>query len=79
MVKYTRDQLKAMRKQALDDLVKYAGGRTHLSRMLEVPLSTVNSWVDRGLISSNGVDKVAKHEELSERFTKEGLRPDLYL
>ncbi len=79
MVKYTKDQLKAMRKEALADLVNFAGGRLHLSKMLEVPPSTVNSWVDRGMISRHGLLKIEKNEIIAERFTKEYLRPDLYL
>ena len=74
---YTKNQIKAMQKQALLDLVEFAGGRTYLSRMLVKPLPTINSWITRGMISNQGAKDVAKHETLGTEFTVKQLRPDL--
>ncbi len=77
MFPYTLDQLKAMRKAALEELIEYAGGRTHLAKMLSKPLPTINSWVDRGLISKDGANLVARHPALFKEFPVSRLRPDL--
>lgn len=72
---YTKNQVKVMKKAALTKLVKQAGGRTHLSRMLGVPVATVNSWIDRGMISRGGAEKVANHEAFN--YSVYDLRIDL--
>lgn len=77
MFPYTLTQLKLMRKTALEELVGYAGGRSHLAKMLNLPLPTINSWLDRGLISKGGAELVAKHPALAEDFPMSRLRPDL--
>jgi hypothetical protein len=66
-----------MQKQALTDLVVFAGGRVHLARMLTKPLSTVNSWIDRGKVSREGALEISKHPTFSKEFTISRMRPDL--
>lgn len=77
MFPYTKDQLAILKRKALNDLVEYCGGATHLAKMLGKPLPTVNSWIKRGMISRDGVESVMSHPNLKSRFTKEQLRPDL--
>lgn len=77
MFLYTKDQLKAMQKQALEDLVEFAGGRAHLARMLGKPLPTINSWIKRGMVSKEGAEEIAQHTAFSEKFPVSVLRPDL--
>lgn len=77
MFLYTKDQLKAMQKQALEDLVGYAGGRAHLARMLNKPLPTINSWIKRGMVSEKGADEISSHPAFKEDFPVSRLRPDL--
>lgn len=77
MFLYTKDQLKAMRKLAIEDLVEYAGGRTHLSRMLNKPLPTINSWIKRGMVSRKGAKEVSLHPTFKKDFPVSRLRPDL--
>ena len=77
MFLYTKDQLKAMQKRALEDLVGYAGGRAHLARMLNKPLPTINSWIKRGMVSKEGADDIASHPTFIKDFPVSRLRPDL--
>lgn len=77
MFPYTLDQLKALRKAALEELIEFAGGRSHLAKMLDRPLPTINSWVDRGMISKGGAEDVGKHPALAKDFPMSRLRPDL--
>jgi hypothetical protein len=69
--------LKLAQKKALLDLIKCAGDRRHLARMLGKPVSTINSWVDRGRISKGGAQLVTKNLRLSEKFPISKMRPDL--
>ena len=77
MFLYTKDQLKAMQKSALEDLVGYAGGRAHLSRMLNKPLPTINSWIKRGMVSEKGAEEISLHPTFKDDFPVSRLRPDL--
>mgnify|MGYP000294821620 CR=1 FL=1 len=77
MFPYTKAQLKAKQKQALERLVKVAGGRTHLARMLGKPLPTINSWINRGMISEEGANLASNHDAFNGEFPVEYLRPDL--
>tara|TARA_R110000851_G_scaffold96792_2_gene209911 strand:+ start:1278 stop:1511 length:234 start_codon:yes stop_codon:yes gene_type:complete len=77
MFPYTKAQLKSMRTEALNDLVSFAGGRTHLAKMLGKPLPTINSWIDRGMISTYGAVAVSNHSALCEQFPLERMRPGL--
>lgn len=77
MLEYTKDQLKEVHRQAVLDLVKFAGGRVHLARMLQKPLPTINSWIDRGVISKQGAELVCKNNALKNEFPMSRLRPEL--
>lgn len=77
MFPYTLDQLKTMRKAALDELIEFAGGPTHLAKMLDKPLPTINSWLKRGMISKGGAISVGLHPALAKDFPMSRLRPDL--
>ena len=74
---YTKAQVKTLQKKALGELVEYAGGRSHLAKMLDIPLSTINSWIDRGMISVRGSNRASDNPTLSADFPKSRLRPDL--
>jgi DNA-directed RNA polymerase specialized sigma24 family protein len=77
VLELTKAQLRARHKEVLDELVLYAGGRAHLSKMLGIPLSTINSWIDRGMISKRGVERVLENKALKADFPKSRLRPEL--
>ena len=77
MLEYTKEQLKEVHRQAVMDLVNFAGGRTHLAKMLNKPLPTINSWVDRGVISKQGVKAVCDNSALKDEFPVSRLRPEL--
>lgn len=66
-----------MQKQAVTDLVRFAGGRTHLARMLTKPLSTINSWVDRGKVSKEAAEEISEHPTFNKQFPISRMRPDL--
>lgn len=76
MFLYTKSQLKEMQTKALMELIKHCGGRKHTAAMLGISMNTVNSWVDRGTISVNGVEIVMRHPTLKDHFTADQLRPD---
>ena len=77
MLPYTKSQLKAVQKQALLDLIMFAGGPSHLAKMLGKPLSTINSWMERGKISEGGTELVGENPALCGDFPVSRLRPDL--
>lgn len=66
-----------MRRDALEKLIDFAGGKTHLAKMLGVSTPSVNSWASRGLISERGAELVGNHPTL-KTFKKSYLRPDIY-
>lgn len=66
-----------MQKQAVIDLVRFAGGRAHLARMLDKPISTVNSWIDRGRVSKEAAKEISEHSAFELHFPMIKLRPDL--
>ena len=77
MFLHTKRELAEMQKKSLVQLIDYAGGRSHLARMLGKPLNTVNSWMRRGKISRDGLKSLEHHPNLSRVFTRKMLRPDL--
>jgi len=77
MLEYTKNQLKEVHEKAILDLVEFAGGRVHLARMLNKPLPTINSWIDRGVISKEGAKLVSKNNALKLEFPISRLRPEL--
>jgi len=77
MFTHTKDKLKYLKKKALEDLVRFAGGRAHLGKMLGLPTPTINSWLSRGMISKVGADIVASHPTFEKYFPVSRMRPDL--
>lgn len=73
---------KPLCEKALKKLVNYAGGQTHLARMLsygdaEFTNAMVHNWLVRGCISKRGVIAVYGHKELRALFSPTQLRPDI--
>lgn len=77
MFEYTKSQLNQKHRCALEELLEYAGGGVALARMIDVPLSTVTSWVARGRISKKGAIDVGSHPVLGKEFTITALRPEM--
>lgn len=83
-----KNYYKPIWRQKLDELIKLAGNRRHLSLMLTSVIHTHNperklgpdwitGWHARGKISPLGALLVEMHPELNLHFTKEELRPDI--
>ena len=77
MLEYTKQELESLHKERLEELIKYAGGPSHTSKMIKVSTSTVQGWLSRGRISIEGVDKVQRNKKLKDKFTLSYLRPEL--
>jgi len=77
MLQYTKEELDKLLKERLDELLAFAGGYVHLAKMLSVPSSTTQGWVNRGRISKAGANKVSENDRLKDSFTAKYLRPDL--
>jgi hypothetical protein len=77
MLEYTKDELDNTLEERLNELVAFAGGYVHLAKMLSVPTSTTQGWVNRGRISKAGAVKVAKNNRFKGEFSTSYLRPDL--
>lgn len=73
----TLDELQQAHKEQLDKLIAEAGGVNHLSKMLNLPYTTVKGWEDRGRISKSGASMVEEHGSLGEHYKAKDLRPDL--
>lgn len=71
----TLDQIRLAQAQALKRLIQEAGNPTHLARMLQLPVSTVHGWSQRGRISKEGAKLVECCPSLN--FVATDLRPDL--
>lgn len=63
-------------KQAMTDLLEYAGSRAHLAKMIGVAPNTVGNWVELGRISMEGARLVQKNKYLAEHFPISRLRPE---
>lgn len=77
MLTHTKEELKRLHKEKLEELVAHATSYHYLAKMLGLPPSTVQGWVKRGRISKTGARLVEGHPALKDRFTAKGLRPDL--
>lgn len=76
-MQYTLDQLHAHQRDQLTALIEHAGSASHLAKMLNIHVSVVQGWEQRGRISKQGAQLVDIHPALSERFSAMGLRPDI--
>ena len=77
MIHLTRSQIDKLNKERVEELVKFAGGKTHLARMLGVTLQCVCAWFKRGKISKKAANLVEKNSALNKKFNAEYLRSDL--
>ena len=77
MLQYTKEDLDKILKERLNELLVFSGGYVHLAKMLGVPSSTTQGWVNRGRISKAGANKVSENYRLKYSFTAKYLRPDL--
>lgn len=77
MAPYPLHQAREMQLEAMKELVDAAGSNAQLARMLGVPTSTVNSWVERGRISKKGAELVQTNVHLKHSFPISKLRPEL--
>lgn len=73
----TLDDIARLQKQTLSDLVRKAGSVRMLAFMLDVPVQTVRSWLERGRISKRGAKQVEDHITLGKTYKAVDLRPDL--
>jgi hypothetical protein len=74
----TKEQCVQTKKEELERLIEFAGGPNHLAKMLGTLKQYVSYWRRKGQITPNGLLLVVQHPLLSQHFTKEQLRPDLY-
>jgi transposase len=76
MITYTVARINELQREALKELIEEAGSGAHLAKMIGVPASTVQGWVNRGRISKRGAIKVQRNSHLCNSFPVEKLRPD---
>lgn len=76
-MKYTKAELDKLQKKSLDSLIKYAGGVSHLSKMIPFPITTIQGWVNRGRISKKAAVTISTLSSFSENFPIWSLRPDI--
>ena len=73
----TKVQIHEIQRAGLASLIATAGTKAHLAKMLEVDSMVVHGWCSRCRVSKKGVLLVERHPELSLRFSRENLRPDM--
>lgn len=76
-MEYTKTELDKLQKSNLTSLIQYAGGISHLSKMVSLPVTTIQGWVRRGRISKKAAVTISVKEAFSKKFTAEILRPDI--
>jgi len=79
MITYTVAHIKELQEEALKQLIEEAGSGAHLAKMIGVPASTVQGWVNRGRISKRGACRVQYNAHLCNKFPTEKLRPECAL
>lgn len=60
----TKEEEREFRQIAISNLIESVGGPAHLAKMIGVPNSTVNSWLQRGAISMGGRTIISNHPRL---------------
>lgn len=73
----TKNELKKVNTYMLNRLIKFAGGLSHLSRMIDTPITTLQGWVRRGAVSKKGAVLISFNNSLNKVYTPKFLRPDL--
>jgi DNA-binding transcriptional regulator YdaS (Cro superfamily) len=68
-------QIKQQEKAQLLALVKWAGSKTRLAKVLNVTPQVVSGWIKRGRISATSAAEAEK--QTRGLFTKRALRPDV--
>lgn len=68
-------QIQQQEKAQLVALVKWAGSKTRLAKMLGVTPQVVSGWMKRGRISATSAAEAEK--QTRGLFTKRALRPDV--
>lgn len=81
MFPYTKQELTALQRSRLMELIKEAGGVAALAKLLGIPASTAQGWSDRGRISKEGAKKLSfvQSTSIKQKFTPEYVRPDINL
>ena len=74
----TQTDLDAWNMDQLKKLIEFAGSRKRLAQMLSVPTANIDNFIRAGRISKLGALLVEKNERLSQEFSAERLRPDLF-
>ena len=77
MLLHTKNEMEAIHKDRVAELVEHAGSWYYLARMLGLDPATVKGWSERGRISKRGAELVEKHPRLGELFKAEELRLDI--
>jgi len=72
---YITKQVKTQEKMQLLALVKWAGSKASLAKMLDVSPQVVSGWIKRGRISATAAVEAEKQSR--GLFTKRALRPDV--
>ncbi len=65
----TLQQKKRKQKASLDRILDTAGSMSHLSKMIDVPYTTIQGWISRGQISAKGAKVITSHPKLGKAFT----------
>ncbi len=76
MLLYTKSELDKIKKERLNELIKFAGHPAHLAKMLNVTPASISYWIRRGYISVKYAKLVEKHPTLGEKFAAMYLLPD---
>lgn len=76
MLEYTKEEIQVLQEARLTILIEHVGGMTHLSKMLNVPFTTVQGWVRRKKISIKGAKICERHPSLKKKFKVKYLRPE---
>lgn len=70
-----KEQIEAQQKQALDELITWAGGESNLAILLDTSPQVVHGWSKRGRISATMAAEAEKQSR--GKFTKKQLRPEV--